>query len=84
MKPFTPLVTSLFALASFPLWAQQPPPANQPDNPATQQSPSSTATAPPPAATIRVTPSPRPEAPPVTRRTASWICNGMLLGLRVV
>jgi hypothetical protein len=42
MKTCTPLVTSLFALASFPLWAQQSPPANQPDSPATQQSPSST------------------------------------------
>ena len=33
---------SLFALASFPLWAQQSPPANQPNSPAAQQSPSST------------------------------------------
>jgi hypothetical protein len=42
MKTCTPLVTGLVALASFPLWAQQPPPpANQPDNPATQQSPNS-------------------------------------------
>ena len=57
MKTFTPLVTSLFALASFPLWAQQPPPANQPDNPATQQSPSSTATAPPNSSSMS------PEAP---------------------
>ena len=45
MKTCTPLVTSLFALASFPLWAQQSPPASQPDSAATQQSPSSTATA---------------------------------------
>jgi hypothetical protein len=42
MKTCTALVTSLFALASFPLWAQQSPPANQPNSPATQQSPSTT------------------------------------------
>jgi hypothetical protein len=47
MKTRTALVTSLFALASFPLWAQQPSPANQQDSPAAQQSPSSTAPAPP-------------------------------------
>ena len=47
MKTCTPLVTGLFALASFPLWAQQAPPANQPDSPATQQSPSSTSSAAP-------------------------------------
>ncbi|MDT7810487.1 MAG: hypothetical protein QOJ42_403 [Acidobacteriaceae bacterium] len=47
MKTCTPLVSGLFALASFPLWAQQPPPANQSDTPAAQQSPSSTAPAPP-------------------------------------
>ncbi len=46
MKTCTPLVTSLFAMASFPLWAQQPPPATQPDNPATQQSPSSSSMSP--------------------------------------
>ena len=40
MKTCTPLVTGLFALASFPLWAQQPPPANQPNSPSTQQTPS--------------------------------------------
>jgi hypothetical protein len=57
MKACTPLVTSLFALASFPLWAQQSPPANQPDNPATQQSPSSSATAPPNSSSMS------PEAP---------------------
>jgi hypothetical protein len=42
MKTRTSLVTSLFALASFPIWAQQPPPADQQNSPATQQSPSST------------------------------------------
>jgi hypothetical protein len=41
-KTGTTLVTTLFALASFPLMAQQPPPASQPDRPATQQSPSGT------------------------------------------
>ena len=45
MKTRTALVTSLFALASFPLWPQQPSPANQQDSPAAQQSPSSTAPA---------------------------------------
>jgi hypothetical protein len=41
MKTRTPLATTLFALASFPLLAQQPPPATQPDRPAaTQQNPS--------------------------------------------
>jgi hypothetical protein len=42
MKTGTALVTTLFALASFPLLAQQPPPANQPDSPTTQQNPPST------------------------------------------
>jgi hypothetical protein len=46
MKTRTALATSLFALASSPLWAQQPSPANQQDSPAAQQSPSSTAPAP--------------------------------------
>ena len=40
MKTGTTLVTTLFALASFPLLAQQPPPASQPTRPATQQNPS--------------------------------------------
>ena len=57
MKTCTPLVTGLFALASFPLWAQQSPPANQPDSPATQQSPSSTEPAPPNSSSMS------PEAP---------------------
>jgi hypothetical protein len=39
MKTRTPLATTLFALASFPLMAQQPPPASQPTRPATQQNP---------------------------------------------
>lgn len=38
MKTGTALVTTLVALASFPLLAQQSPPATQPGNPATQQS----------------------------------------------
>jgi hypothetical protein len=42
MKTGTALVTTLFALASFPLLAQQPPPANQPNSPATQQNPPGT------------------------------------------
>ena len=37
MRSGTALVTTIFALASFPLFAQQPPPANQPNSPATQQ-----------------------------------------------
>jgi hypothetical protein len=40
MKRGTTLVTTLFALASFSLVAQQPPPASQPNRPATQQNPS--------------------------------------------
>jgi hypothetical protein len=40
MKTRTPLATTLFALASFPLIAQQPPPSSQPNRPATQQNPS--------------------------------------------
>jgi hypothetical protein len=40
MKTGTTLVTTLFALASFPLVAQQPPPGSQPSRPGTQQSPS--------------------------------------------
>jgi hypothetical protein len=47
MKTRTALATSLFALASSPLWAQQSSPANQQGSPAAQQSPSSTAPAPP-------------------------------------
>jgi hypothetical protein len=39
MKPGTALVATLFALASFPVLAQQPSPANQPNSPATQQNP---------------------------------------------
>jgi hypothetical protein len=37
MKTGTVLVTTLFTLASFPLVAQQPPPASQPNTPAAQQ-----------------------------------------------
>src|SRR5260370_10173695 len=46
MKTGTALATTLFALASFPLLAQQPPPANQPNSPTTQQNPG-TESAPP-------------------------------------
>lgn len=42
MKSSTALVTSLFALATFPILAQQPSPANPQNSPATQQNPSST------------------------------------------
>jgi hypothetical protein len=46
MKPGTTLVTTLFALASYPLMAQQPPPGGQPTSPAAQQqNPSGTAPA---------------------------------------
>src|SRR4030081_3055837 len=45
MKPGTTLATTLFALASYPLLAQQPPPAGQPTSPAAQQqNPPGTAT----------------------------------------
>jgi len=37
MKTGTVVVTTLFALASFPLLAQQPPPASQPNSPVGQQ-----------------------------------------------
>jgi hypothetical protein len=46
MKTCTALVTSLFALASLPLWALQSPPANQPNSPSTQQNPSNAEPAP--------------------------------------
>jgi hypothetical protein len=42
MKRSTTLVTTLFALATFSLVAQQPPPASQQNRPTTQQNPSST------------------------------------------
>jgi hypothetical protein len=42
MKKGTILVTTLFALATFPLAAQQPPSDSQPNRPATQQNPSGT------------------------------------------
>ena len=42
MKTGTTLVTTLFALASLPLLAQQPPPASQPSSPPAQQNPSGT------------------------------------------
>jgi hypothetical protein len=41
MKTGTVLVTTLFTLASFPLLAQQPPPASQPNRSVTQQNPPS-------------------------------------------
>jgi hypothetical protein len=43
MKTCTALVTGLFALASFPLWAQQATPSDRPNSPATQQNPTETA-----------------------------------------
>src|SRR5260370_36742233 len=58
MKTGTALATTLFALASFPLSAQQPPPANQPNSPTTQQNPG-TESAPP------NSPAASPEAPAV-------------------
>jgi hypothetical protein len=53
MKTGTKLVTTLFTLATFPLLAQQPPPANQSNSPAAQQNPPATEQATPdsPAAT---------------------------------
>jgi hypothetical protein len=42
MKTGTTLVTTLFTLASFPLLAQQPPPASQTNRPPTQQNPPGT------------------------------------------
>ncbi len=47
MKTCTALATTLFALASFPLLAQQPPPGDQPNTPATQQKPQGTEAASP-------------------------------------
>ena len=44
MKSSTALVTALFAIASFPVLAQQPPPTRPPDNPATQQNPATSPT----------------------------------------
>jgi hypothetical protein len=43
MKTCTALVTGLFAVASFPLWAQQAPPPAPPNSPATQQNPTEAA-----------------------------------------
>jgi hypothetical protein len=59
MKTGTTLVTTLFTLASFPLLAQQPPPASQPNSPAAQQNPSATEPATP------NSPAASPEAPAV-------------------
>ena len=42
MTTRTTLATAIFAIASFPLLAQQSPAANQPDSPTTQQNPSGT------------------------------------------
>ena len=47
MKTGTILATTLFAVASFPLLAQQSPATNQPDGPAAQQTPSGTEAATP-------------------------------------
>jgi hypothetical protein len=59
MKTCTALVTGLFALTSFPLLAQQSPPANQPGSPSTQQTPSNAEPAPPNSASAS------PQAPAV-------------------
>jgi hypothetical protein len=61
MKTCTALVTGVFALASFPLWAQQAPPADRPNSPATQQNPAEAApptssSASPAAATAEMSP----------------------------
>jgi hypothetical protein len=47
MKTYTALATTLFALASFPLLAQQPAPGGQPNTPPTQQNPQGTEAASP-------------------------------------
>ena len=59
MKTGTTLVTTLFALASFPLLAQQPPPASQSSRPATQQNPPGTEPEP------QNTPAANPAAPAI-------------------
>ena len=68
MKSGTALAASLLALASFPLLAQQPAPANQPNTPATQQSAPGATQNPPAAApqTPQSSPAPATEtaAPP--------------------
>jgi hypothetical protein len=55
MKNGTMLATALFAVASFPLLAQQSPAANQPDSPGAQQNPSGTEAAAPSSATANPT-----------------------------
>jgi hypothetical protein len=57
MKTGIALVTTLFTLASFPLLAQQPSPASQPNRPTTQQSPPSAEPGP------QNSPTASPEAP---------------------
>ena len=69
MKSGTALAATLLALASFPLLAQQPAPANQPNTPAPQQNPPAAtpgATQTPPAAAPQSSPAPATEtaAPP--------------------
>ena len=75
MKTGTTLVTTLFALASFPLLAQQPPPASQPTRPATQQNPPSTE----PASPSSPTASPDASAAPETSAVAMSPVNGELV-----
>jgi hypothetical protein len=65
MKTGTTLVTTLFAIASFSLVAQQPSPASQPNAPAAQQSPSSAEPASP------NSPAAGPEAPAVELSTVN-------------
>ncbi|RZU40721.1 hypothetical protein [Edaphobacter modestus] len=70
MKTGTTIVTALFAMASFPLLAQQAPPANQPDSPATQQNPPATESASPNS----------PTASPETSAIQMSPINGELVG----
>jgi hypothetical protein len=58
MKTGKTLVTTLFAIASYPLLAQQPPPGYQQSSPATQQNPAGMAPQTSPAATSAVELSP--------------------------
>jgi hypothetical protein len=64
MKTGTALATALFAMASFPLLAQQPTPATPPGSPATQQNPPATAPA---------TPTTTPASPAAAPETAAAV-----------
>lgn len=69
MKSSTVLVSSLFALATFPILAQQPSPASPQNSPATQQNPSST----------EMTPQSSPTASPETPTATMSPLNGELV-----